>query len=51
MEQRIDLLCERGWYAVSAWQSQLLSAEGLYRLTRLLKAARRYANQIATEPT
>lgn len=35
---------------VDMGQSQLPSAEGLHRLTRLLAEARRYANEIATEP-
>lgn len=44
--ERIEPLCSRGWHAVCAWQSQLPSAEGLRRLTELLRKARQYANQL-----
>lgn len=48
MERPIDPLCDQDWYAVSAWQSELSSAEGLRRLTLLLGTARAYADEIAS---
>jgi hypothetical protein len=48
MEQPIDPLCDRDWYAVSAWQSGLSCAEGQRRLTLLLGTARAYADEIAS---
>ncbi|SCL35220.1 hypothetical protein GA0070624_5200 [Micromonospora rhizosphaerae] len=46
VEDHTEPLCSKGWHAVSPWQSQLPSAEGLRRLRKLLGKARHYADEL-----
>ncbi len=45
----IPPLTDTGWHAVSAWQSDLPSAEGVQRLSALTRAALDRARDLATQ--
>jgi len=44
----IPPLTDTGWHALSAWQSDLPSAQGVQRLSALTRAALDYARDLAT---